>query len=66
MARTDDHAQYLGSFLADSLRPRLRGLEARSLWELARALPCGEVDWPGACWLDVDTPEAKAAWLEEG
>lgn len=64
LARVDGHAQYLGSFLADGWLSHLGGLEARSLWTLARDLPCTERAWPGDCWQDVDTPEAFAAWLE--
>lgn len=65
MARVDDHAQYLGSFLGHSLVPRLATSDASSLWTLARDLPCAERAFPNSCWQDVDTPEALAAWLKE-
>lgn len=65
LARVDGHAQYVGSFLAAVLLRRLPDDPgAASLRALARQLPCVEKAWPGACWQDVDTPEALARWLE--
>jgi len=65
MARAKDHAQYLGSFLAGNLVPRLPGLAAPSLRELAGALPCQVLDWSNDCWMDVDTPEALKTWQDQ-
>jgi hypothetical protein len=63
LARNGDHVQYLGGFLGGGRVPELAGLAAPSLRELAAALQATVLDWPGAVWEDVDTPEAFRAWV---
>jgi molybdopterin-guanine dinucleotide biosynthesis protein A len=52
--------QPLGSWLPESLRPALAGLQARSSMALAASLPHLVVPREGAEWADVDTPEERA------
>ena len=63
LARVEDHTQVLGGWLAGSLVPRVATLRASSLRALAGDLPVALVVGQGACWEDVDTPEALAGWL---
>ena len=62
LARDGDHLQYLGSLLASRLLPTLAAAPARRLRDLLQVLPTQVLDWPGECWLDVDTPEEGQAW----
>jgi molybdopterin-guanine dinucleotide biosynthesis protein A len=64
LANHGGRTQFLGGWLAGSLRPALAALRTASLWSLSEALPCLLLEETGAEWQDVDTPEALSAWLD--
>jgi hypothetical protein len=64
LARHGGRTQFLGGWLAGSLRPALAALRTPSLWSLHEALPTLLLEETGAHWEDVDTPEALSAWLD--
>ncbi len=63
VAEVEGQLQPLGGWLPGELVPGLRGVEVRRLSELWAALPGRQVSESGACWVDVDDPEALARFL---
>ena len=65
LASSEGRIQPLGGFLAGDLVAPLAAARATSLMGLASALPTLTLVSEGEQWLDVDTPEALRAWLDE-
>jgi molybdopterin-guanine dinucleotide biosynthesis protein A len=65
LARSQGRIQPLGGFLADRLVPALAGARGGPLMALVDAAPCLVLDAQGDPWLDVDTPEAMAAFMDK-
>ncbi|MDR3669942.1 MAG: NTP transferase domain-containing protein [Holophaga sp.] len=63
LARHGGRIQPLGGFLADALVPGLCG-GTGALMSLVDTVPCLILDSEDAQWLDVDTPEALQAFLD--
>jgi hypothetical protein len=64
VARTGDHVQYLGGFLASVLVPGLAGRDTNRLRTLVAEMPNLVIPWAHDCWVDLDTPEDHKRWLE--
>ncbi|WP_243382535.1 NTP transferase domain-containing protein [Geothrix alkalitolerans] len=66
MARHRGHLQPLGGWIATALRPAIADATSRSLMALAESLPHLVLPAEGPEWLDVDTPEERRAFEDEG
>lgn len=66
MALHGGFLQPLGGWLPAALRPAMAASGAVSLMELAESLPHLSLPRAGSEWLDVDTPEARRSFEEEG
>jgi molybdopterin-guanine dinucleotide biosynthesis protein A len=66
VAQHGGHLQPLGGWLPSVLRPEVAASTPRSLTALARSLPHLLLPCDGPEWMDVDTPEERRAFEEEG
>ena len=66
LARHGDRLQPLGGWLPGALRPLLARASSRSLMALAESLPHLVLPCDGPEWMDVDTPEERRAFEDEG
>ncbi|HJW33786.1 MAG TPA: NTP transferase domain-containing protein [Holophagaceae bacterium] len=64
VAEVEGRLQPLGGFLPSGLLPALRDEATHRLVGLWEALPGRKVSTDGACWRDVDDPEALARFLQ--
>ncbi|MDP1831018.1 MAG: NTP transferase domain-containing protein [Geothrix sp.] len=66
MALHGGHLQPLGGWIPEALRPALAASSARSLMALAASLPHLALPREGPEWADVDTPEERDAFENQG
>lgn len=66
VARHGGRLQPLGGWLPSSLRPALAAAAPRSLMALVESLPHLVLPCDGPEWMDVDTPEERRAFENEG
>ena len=66
VAQHGGHLQPLGGWLPSALRPPVATSTAGSLTALAESLPHLLLPCDGPEWMDVDTPEERRAFEDEG